>query len=120
MHILSTLAVLSISTAFVPSHQHHRLPKIATACKQLTPISTAPITHPHSLFSTNPEVGYQPMTDQDDPLEKFGIDLTERAAEGKLDPGEISICHLQIYNIDPHVFLNNHASFSLLTCSYWS
>jgi ATP-dependent Clp protease ATP-binding subunit ClpA len=88
-YTLSTLAVLSASTAFVPSHQNYRVAKIATAPKQLTPISAKSINQRlTSLFvSASPNVGNQAAsTDQDDPLEKFGVDLTARAAEGKLDP----------------------------------
>lgn len=89
-YTLSLLAALSTSTAFVPSHQSNLITSpITTSSKIPALISTKQIVHRHtSLFSANPDVGNQATssTDQDDPLEKFGIDLTERAAEGKLDP----------------------------------
>ncbi|KAL3795808.1 hypothetical protein ACHAWO_005863 [Cyclotella atomus] len=87
-YALSALAVLSTSIAFVPSPHPHRIAKLSPF-KQLAPTSSTQIRRASSLiaFSTNPNAGQAATaSDQDDPLEKFGIDLTERAAEGRLDP----------------------------------
>ncbi|KAL3805561.1 LOW QUALITY PROTEIN: hypothetical protein HJC23_005805 [Cyclotella cryptica] len=85
---LLALSVLAASTAFVPSTPNlHRNIIPITSSKQLT---TAPITPRQTALhlSANPDVNSRAPSSsgQDDPLEKFGVDFTARAAEGKLDP----------------------------------
>lgn len=85
-YTLSAVLMLSASTAFVPSTQNRIIR--TTASKQLV-TNDAPVVHcPTTLFSTAaPGAQNAAMqSDQDDPLEKFGVDFTARAAQGKLDP----------------------------------
>jgi ATP-dependent Clp protease ATP-binding subunit ClpB len=93
IYTLSILTVLSTSTAFVPSYNTHHVTTtpITTGGSQLLSPAIARRHHTTSslLLSANPDISSQGATtsnDQDDPLEKFGIDLTQRAAEGRLDP----------------------------------
>ncbi|KAL7522260.1 hypothetical protein ACHAWX_006955 [Stephanocyclus meneghinianus] len=87
---LLTLSLLSASTAFLPStrtnlHRHN----VHIASKELAR-TTTPVTPRLSALhlSANPDVNNRASSSssQDDPLEKFGVDFTARAAEGKLDP----------------------------------
>jgi ATP-dependent Clp protease ATP-binding subunit ClpA len=113
-YALSALAVLSTSIAFVPSPHYHRTLQVSP--KQLAPTTTTsstPIRRASSLiaFSTNPNAGQAATeSDQDDPLQKFGIDLTERAAEGRLDPviGMFMLLSCYFIQIIMHEILTIH------------
>ncbi|KAL7490322.1 hypothetical protein ACHAW6_016138 [Cyclotella cf. meneghiniana] len=89
-YTLLTLSLLSASTAFLPSTRTnlHRQ-NVHIASKELAR-TTTPVTPllPALRLSANPDVNNRASSSssQDDPLEKFGVDFTARAAEGKLDP----------------------------------
>jgi ATP-dependent Clp protease ATP-binding subunit ClpB len=85
-YTLSALLMLSASTAFVPSTQIRHCIQTSSS-KQLSQASIPISPRATALFSTAP-AGNAAATQsgQDDPLEKFGVDFTARAAEGKLDP----------------------------------
>lgn len=92
---VAALLMLTASSAFTPSNHH----KIAHRNLQIQPLPSS--SHPHHhrlatasnrlspLHSTAPNVDKSKTPDiseTDDPLTKYGVDFTARAAEGKLDP----------------------------------
>mmetsp|Transcript_16353 Transcript_16353/g.34224 ORF Transcript_16353/g.34224 Transcript_16353/m.34224 type:complete len:808 (-) Transcript_16353:156-2579(-) len=91
---ISALLLLSATSAFVPS-ERRRCPlpaAISSTARQDVakyPLSRPPLRNTH-LFSSPPNANRaneaSSASMDDDPLEKFGIDFTARAEEGKLDP----------------------------------
>mmetsp|Transcript_23137 Transcript_23137/g.48423 ORF Transcript_23137/g.48423 Transcript_23137/m.48423 type:complete len:808 (+) Transcript_23137:256-2679(+) len=91
---ISALLLLSATSAFVPS-ERRRCPlpaAISSTARQDVakyPLSRPPLRNTH-LFSSPPNanraIEASSASMDDDPLEKFGIDFTARAEEGKLDP----------------------------------
>mmetsp|Transcript_61 Transcript_61/g.151 ORF Transcript_61/g.151 Transcript_61/m.151 type:complete len:808 (+) Transcript_61:216-2639(+) len=91
---ISALLLLSATSAFVPS-ERRRCPlpaAISSTARQDVakyPLSRPPLRSTH-LFSSPPNANRaneaSSASMDDDPLEKFGIDFTARAEEGKLDP----------------------------------
>jgi len=84
--ILSTQVNLDGTTAFVPSHHHHGVKRTTnTIAKDVIPQQTTSSHHNHHHFQLHATPESQ-MDNGDDPLSKFGVDFTAKAAAGELDP----------------------------------
>ncbi|KAL7543666.1 hypothetical protein ACHAXR_012972 [Thalassiosira sp. AJA248-18] len=98
--LLLSTSVVTTTTAFVPTTNPRRFTanKAAAIVSSKTSSNNAQYlllpsrrttnTHLHLSTPADPDKsqgGWEPM-EQDDPLEKFGVDFTAKAAEGKLDP----------------------------------
>ncbi|KAL7473406.1 hypothetical protein ACHAXS_013853 [Conticribra weissflogii] len=88
---ISTLLLLSATAAFVPSSRRPRPLPVALPSPSRQNIADLSLLSRQSrlrLFSSPPNANRadQATAMDDDPLEKFGIDFTARAEEGKLDP----------------------------------
>mmetsp|Transcript_12221 Transcript_12221/g.18846 ORF Transcript_12221/g.18846 Transcript_12221/m.18846 type:complete len:811 (-) Transcript_12221:74-2506(-) len=83
---LSTQVNLDGTTAFVPSH-HHGVKRTTITPKDATPQQTpTPPSHHNHHFQLHATPESSPMDSGDDPLTKFGVDFTAKAAAGELDP----------------------------------
>eukprot|EP00577_Skeletonema_sp_RCC1716_P010658 CAMPEP_0113427466 /NCGR_PEP_ID=MMETSP0013_2-20120614/31316_1 /TAXON_ID=2843 ORGANISM="Skeletonema costatum, Strain 1716" /NCGR_SAMPLE_ID=MMETSP0013_2 /ASSEMBLY_ACC=CAM_ASM_000158 /LENGTH=809 /DNA_ID=CAMNT_0000315893 /DNA_START=181 /DNA_END=2610 /DNA_ORIENTATION=- /assembly_acc=CAM_ASM_000158 len=83
--LLSTQVHLDGTTAFVPSHHHHGVKRTTITPKDVTPQQTTSSHHNHH-FQLHATPESSEMDSGDDPLAKFGVDFTAKAAAGELDP----------------------------------
>eukprot|EP00985_Skeletonema_marinoi_P000401 scaffold140_cov210-Skeletonema_marinoi.AAC.13 len=83
--LLSTQVHLDGTTAFVPSHHHHGVKRTTITPKDVTPQQTTSSHHNHH-FQLHATPESSEMDSGDDPLTKFGVDFTAKAAAGELDP----------------------------------
>mmetsp|Transcript_1576 Transcript_1576/g.3245 ORF Transcript_1576/g.3245 Transcript_1576/m.3245 type:complete len:810 (-) Transcript_1576:76-2505(-) len=83
--LLSTQVHLDGTTAFVPSHHHHGVKRTTITPKDVTAQQTTSSHHNHH-FQLHATPESSPMDSGDDPLTKFGVDFTAKAAAGELDP----------------------------------
>jgi len=93
--VASLLLLSAATTAFVPSGRFATNNAAITSTSNNKSLQLHPLSqqrkrrHPHDrlhLSTPSPDTQAASNNNDDDPLEKFGVDFTARASEGKLDP----------------------------------